>query len=117
MDIAEVEVLGTEINEIGDIIITVENKVKGAHCNKCDRIVTKFHGHGREITVRHLSILGRKTYIRFSPLRYQCIICDGEPTTTQRLTWHDERSPYTGAYEDHILIQLINSTVEDVSIT
>jgi hypothetical protein len=57
-----------------------------------------------------------KAYIRIRPVRYQCSYCDGKPTTTQKLVWYDERSPHTRAYEDHILLEMINNTVEDVSI-
>jgi transposase len=37
-------------------------------------------------------------------------------TTTQQLSWQDQRSPHTLAYDDHVLLQLVNSTIEDVSI-
>ena len=78
--------------------------------------LTKRHGYDRVITLRHLSILNMTTYIRIRPVRYQCTDCNGEPTTTQKLPWYDERSPHTRAYEEHILLELINNTVEDVSI-
>ena len=38
------------------------------------------------------------------------------PTTTQKLPWYDSRSPHTKAYETHVLLNLVNSTVADVSI-
>jgi transposase len=38
------------------------------------------------------------------------------PTTTQRLDWRESNSPHSMMYDDHLLLQLINSTVEDVSI-
>jgi transposase len=57
-----------------------------------------------------------KAFIRIRPVRYQCTDCNGNPTTTQKLPWYDERSPHTRAYEEHILLELINNTVEDVSI-
>jgi transposase len=59
--------------------------------------------------------LGRKTYIRLRPKRYQCQVCQGKPTTTQTLSWYDARSPHTKAYETHVLLSLVNSTVQDVS--
>ncbi len=116
LDIPGVEVEKVEFNSKGDFIITVRSTIKGATCNKCGREITKSHGYDREITLRHLSILGRKTYIRIRPARYQCPYCDNNPTTTQKLPWYDPRSPHTKAYEDNVLLSLVNSTVEDVSI-
>mgnify|MGYP001103622073 CR=1 FL=1 len=57
-----------------------------------------------------------ETYIRIHPLRYQCTYCNCSPTTTRILSWYDQRSPHTRAFEDHVLLELVNSTVEDVSI-
>jgi transposase len=66
--------------------------------------------------VRHLPVFGRTTYLRYRPKRYQCPICEEHPTTTQRLDWRDVWSPHTFAYDEHLLLQLVASTVEDVSI-
>ncbi|MBS1220382.1 MAG: transposase [Proteobacteria bacterium] len=68
------------------------------------------------IILRHLSILGKPTYLKFKPRRYWCSHCKAQPTTTQRLPWYELRSPHTRAYENHILLSLVNSTVMDVSI-
>ncbi len=38
------------------------------------------------------------------------------PVTTQKLSWHQRRSPHTTAYENHVLLQLVGSTVGDVSV-
>ncbi len=59
---------------------------------------------------------GRYVYIRIRPARYQCTHCKGNPTTTQKLTWYEPRSPHTIAYEEHVLRELVHSTVLDVSI-
>ena len=76
------------------------------------------HGKGHDdwIRVRYLPVFGHPTYLRYRPKRYRCEYCDGQPTTTQRLDWHEPNSPNTYAYEEHILLQLVNSTVEDVAI-
>jgi transposase len=42
--------------------------------------------------------------------------CEGTPTTTEELNWHDANSPHSFAYDDHILLQLVHATVEDVSL-
>jgi hypothetical protein len=36
------------------------------------------------------------------------------PTTTQRLSWYAPKALHTTAYEHHLLVQLVNSTIEDV---
>jgi len=116
LDILDVEIESIEINSEGDIVITVKSTVEGTRCHKCGRKITKLHCHDREITLRHLSILGRKVYIRIRPARYQCTHCSGNPTTTQKLQWYEPRSPHTIAYEEHVLRGLVKSTVSDVCI-
>jgi transposase len=54
--------------------------------------------------------------LRYRPSRYQCQDCEGYPTTTQVLGWSDGNSPHSFAYDNHILLQLVNSTVEDVRV-
>ena len=98
------------------IIITVKSTVKEGNCRKCGRRIAKFHGHDKAVTLRHLPILGRKTYLRIRPVRYQCVHCKGKPTTTQKVSWYVPRSPHTKAYDKHLLLAVINSTVEDVSL-
>ena len=116
LDIPDVKVVKVEETNNGDLIVSVESLVEGTCCHGCGRNITKRNGSGRVIVLRHLSILGRRVYVRISPIRYQCTFCDGNPTTTQTLPWYYQRSPHTKDYENHILIELISSTVEDVSI-
>lgn len=116
LDIPDIEIESIELNEKGDVIITVRSTIGAAYCYKCGRKINKLHGHDRAIMLRHLPILGRNTYIRICPARYRCTHCEGKPTTTQKLQWYEERSSCTIAYEEHILLQLVNSTVSDVSI-
>lgn len=116
LDIPDVRVLQTEINERGELIITVESTKDGARCRQCGRWIEKFHGHDDWVMVRHLSVLGRPSYLRYRPKRYQCRACEGRPTTTQCLDWAVPNSAHTIACDQHVLLQLVNSTVEDVSI-
>ena len=116
LDIENVKIEAVEFTVDDEIIITVTSTVEGTHCHCCGSIIKRAHGNGREIILRHLSILGKPTYIRISPKRYQCSYCKKHPTTTQKLAWYDARSPYTRAFETHILLNLVNSTVVDVSI-
>jgi len=116
LDIPDVTIESVTTNRVGHIEITVKSTVEGTPCHQCGKMTTKFYGEDHEITLRHLPILGRKTYIRLRPKRYQCPHCHGNSTTTQRLSWYTPRSGYTRAYEEQILLSLVNSTVEDVSI-
>jgi transposase len=116
LGIPDVRVLRTEINERGELIITIESTKVGTRCRKCDRWITKPHGHDEWVSIRHLPVFGHATYLRFRPKRYQCQHCEGQPTTTQALDWYDPRSAHTAAYDDHVLLQLVNATVEDVSV-
>ena len=113
LGIPDVKVLGVDLNERGDVIITVESTQGYTHCQQCGRKITKFHGHERWIELRHLPVLGRRTYIRFRPKRYECDSCGGK-TTTQRLDWYETKSPHSKAYDRYLMLQLVNSTVEDV---
>ncbi len=115
LDIADVRVLQTSVSERGEIIITIESTKAGTQCRKCGKWITKLHGRDEWVTIRHLPAFGRPTYLRYRPNRYQCQDCEGHPTTTQDREWSDENSPHSFAYDSHILLQLVNSTVEDVS--
>ena len=116
LDIPDVKVLQTQISEHGDFIITVESTLSSTRCHRCGRELHKSHGHDEWVTVRHLPILGWPVYLRYRPKRYRCEVCEGQPTTTQRLSWHAPNSPQTTAYDTHLLLQLVNATVEDVSL-
>lgn len=116
LDIADVEVLKSEINQAGELIITVESTKTTAVCSRCGKIIRKFHGHDDWVSLRYLPVFGHPTYLRYRPKRYRCDDCDGQPTSSQRLDWHEPNSPNTFAYEQHILLQLVNTTVEDVAI-
>jgi transposase len=114
LDIPEVEVVSVEINERGDYIVMVESIRNHAICQTCGEHLTKVNGHGREIELRHLPILGHRVYIRIRPKQYECPKCKGQ-MTTQKLDWYESKSPHTKAYDRHLMLQLVNSTVEDVS--
>jgi transposase len=116
LDIPDVRVLKTEINLRGELIITIESTKPGTTCHRCGRWIDKFHGHDDWVSVRHLPVFGRPTYLRYRPRRYQCLECEEHPTTTQRLDWQDANSPHTFAYDEHLLLQLVGSTIEDVSL-
>lgn len=114
LDIPDVAVQSVYLNKGSEVIITVESTQVGTLCQHCGQPITKFHGHDRWIALRHLPILGQRTYVRLRPKRYACGLCAGK-TTTQQPDWYESRSPHTKAYDRYLMLQLINSTVEDVS--
>jgi transposase len=113
--VSDVQVLGAEINEQGELIIEVESSLKGTPCRKCHQEADKGYGQDEARQVRHLSVFGLKSYVRFRPKRCECQHCPEKTTTTQQVEWCLPRSPHTKAFEEYILLQLVNSTVEDVS--
>jgi len=114
LDIPNVKVTQVQQNEWGDYIITVESTLKSTKCQYCERKLTKLHACGREIELRHLPILGRRVYIRLRPQQFKCPDC-GNKMTTQTLDWYESNSPHTQAYDEYLMLSLVNSTVEDVS--
>ncbi|HHW51576.1 MAG TPA: transposase [Pseudoclavibacter sp.] len=117
LDIPDVEVLRTEVHPDGKLLIWVESQVETVPCGLCGREVRATFGHGQEIQLRHLPVLGMETYICIRPRRGRCLECETEPTTTQVLGWYEQRSPHTRAYDRYLLKQLVNSTIEDVSLS
>jgi transposase len=116
LDIDDVKIEQVKFTQNNEIIITVTSPLEGTECHRCGKKITAAYGYGREITLRHWSILGKPSSIRMKPKRYQCSYCEDHPTTTQKLAWYDARSPHTKAYETHVLLSLVNSTIVDVSI-
>jgi len=114
LDLPDVRVLKTELSKQGELIITVESTLMTTNCQHCGRLLTKEHAVDDPILLRHLPILGHPVYIRIRPKRFRCPDCDNRPTTTQRLRWYDPRALHTIPYERHLLLALVNSTVEDV---
>jgi transposase len=115
LGIPNVRVLKSETGERGEIIITIESLKAGTACRKCGHWITKPHGQEDWVRIRHLPVFGRPSYLRYRPRRYQCQDCEDHPTTTEKLEWHDANSPHSFAYDNHLLLQLVNSTIEDVS--
>ena len=115
LDIADVRVLQTDLTQAGELILTVESTLEGATCRRCGRTITELHGTDKSRLLRHLPILGRPVYLRIHPKRFRCQFCDDHPTTTQQLDWYDPQALHTKAYERHLIVQLVGSTISDVS--
>src|SRR6476661_400670 len=114
LDITDVRVLQTELTKDGEFILTVESTLTSTTCRRCGRTITERHGLDEPRLLRHLPILGRVVYLRIRPKRFRCPFCDDHPTTTQELDWYEPNALHTKAYERHLIVQLVNSTVTDV---
>ena len=114
LDLPDVRVLRTELTKDRELIIEVESTLPTTTCRRCGQPISAFYGYDRPLMLRHLPILGYVVYIRIRPKRFRCPYCDDHPTTTQRLSWYEPKALHPSAYERHLLLQLINSTIADV---
>jgi transposase len=114
LDIPDVRVLQTELTKAGELILTIESTLTSTSCRRCGRTITERYGVDQPRLLRHLPILGHLVYLRIRPKRFRCPFCDGHPTTTQQLDWYDPNALHTKAYERHLIVQLVNSTLTDV---
>ncbi len=115
LDLPDVRVLDVSKTSKGHWLIRIESTLHGTICHRCGQKINHFHGWDQPIQLRHLPLFETPVMIELRPKRYQCHHCDGQPTTTQRLSWHELRSPNTKPYEQWLLKMLINSTVADVA--
>ena len=97
------------------IKVYLHSTVEGTNCHQCGRPIDHGYGVGQELQFRHLPMGNYNVIVVIRPKRYQCQHCDGFPTTTQTLSWYHPRTSVTKAFEQHMLLELINSTLEDVS--
>jgi len=67
LDIPNVTVLSVHQNERRDVVITVASTLVGTLCQHCGQLLTKLHSCDRWLELRHLPILGQRTYIRLQP--------------------------------------------------
>ncbi len=116
LDIPNIEVEKVKTDRYGDYIVWVKTLEKGTQCRICGKSINKSYSDDSTIRLRHLPLLGRKVYIRIQPARYQCTNCEDSPTTTQKLSWYEPKSPHTKAFDEHILLACVNSTIADASM-
>jgi transposase len=116
LDIPDIEVKEVIESRDGSYIVTAISTKEGTECHKCGKRIETPYGYGEWITLRHLPIFGKDVYIRIRMPKYRCSDCDGNPTTTQRVSWFEPKRGHTKAFEKHILLACVNSTISDVSI-
>jgi len=116
LDIEDVNGRKGEVGQTRDLHSTRESRLNYGYCSQCGQKLTKLPGYGAWVKVQHLPSFGRAVFLHYRPKRYECPECDGQPTTTQQLAWHEPNSPHTIAYDQYLLLALVNSTVQDVAI-
>ena len=107
------EVTSYEIKD-HEIYINVTSTLEDVLCRNCGS-KTKSKGYAEERSIRHLSMNGKDCYLVIKAKRGICEKCDDHPTTNQRLDWYDYKNRHTKAYLQHLLLSLVNSTLEDVA--
>jgi transposase len=114
LDLPDVDVIRTDVTAKRELVIEVRSTLTSTTCRTCGRTITDSAGTDRPIRLRHLPILGMQVWIAIRPKRFRCPFCDDHPTTTQVLPWYTPNAPCTKAFEQHMLVLLINSTIADV---
>ncbi len=97
LNLPGITIVHVDIDEQGDCLIKAESTEEATPCRVCGRTIHTPYGHDRELKIRHLPIFDRKTYIVLRPPRYQCLDCEGKPSTTQQCSWYAPRSSQTKA--------------------
>ena len=114
--LSDIEIIDVRFTTNRELHIYVKSQKEGGECHQCGKDINDYYGTGQELVLRHLAVFEYKTYIHITPKRYCCKKCEGRPTTTQKLDWYKAKSKYTKAYEESILLSLINSTISDVCL-
>ena len=115
INLRNIKVTDQETLDNGDIIVRVECLENGTHCKRCGKHIIKRHSLNKIIRLKHLPSCGDDVYIESQLVRYQCIDCNGSPTTTQKPSWYQSTGLCTDVYAKHIITELINSTISDVA--
>jgi transposase len=114
LNIPGIRVLSVRV-EAHTIKCEMESTPGYSMCHRCGQKATEFHGYDQALEVRHLPLCGRPVILRWRPKRYRCRYCEGVVTTTERPDWHDSKSGCTKAFAEVLLVELVNSTLQDVS--
>lgn len=113
LQIPDIKIVSINIDPDGAVIMNIESLIVETTCHKCGKKVTKKDGKEKARLLRHLPMFSNKTYIRIAPQSYKC---NCGCTTVQSYPWHTPKASCTSIYEDHLLLQVINSTLSDVSM-
>jgi transposase len=114
LNLTDIKIIYVEQDEHKEFHIHVECTAKSAQCSKCHSVIYKSHGHSKEVSIEHLTIFDRKTWIHVEWPRFFCERCDR--TTQFRPEWLGATGRMTIKLENFLLRQMVHSTIMDVSI-
>jgi transposase len=111
LDLPDIQVQAVHQDRNGSYIVTLVSTAHGTTCHTCHKRIDKPNGHSEWVTLRHTAIFNKAVYLRIRLPRYQCD-CHGQPTTTQQVSWFTRRSPFTTAFEAHLLLAAIRGVLD-----
>jgi transposase len=114
LNMPDVRVLRAEMTE-HELVIHVEFTQHFARCHKCGQKATELVRAGEALRLRHLPIFNRPVYLHLQTKRYRCTQCEDHPTTTQQGDWYDKDAHCTNTYANFLLLEVVGSTLSDVS--
>jgi len=114
LNIPGIRVLSVKVEE-HIIQCEIESTQGYSMCHRCGQEATEFHEYEKARELRHLPLCGRPVVLRLRPKRYRCRHCEGVVTTTERPDWYDTKSGCTKAFAEFLLVELVNTTLQDVS--
>ena len=114
LNLPQVRVVDALLTET-EITLQVEHSQHFAVCHKCGARATEFFRNGEKLVLRHLPIFNRPVFLVLQAKRYRCLHCGGNITTTQQGDWYDAQAHCTKAFADFLLLELVNSTISDVT--
>jgi hypothetical protein len=113
LNISNVKITGTDFNHAKGIVIHIESTEIKTCCHQCNKKTEKTDGKEKPRLIRHFPLFSNKTYLCISPWRCRCT-CGA--ITIETFSWHTPQASCTSIYEDHLLLQMINSTLSDVCL-
>jgi len=116
LNLPGIKIIKVDESQPRKVLVYVETIETSIPCHVCGKMIDKRHGKDKERKVKHLPMIENDVFIIYQPNRYICDDCDNHPTTTATPSWHTKHSAYTNAYERHIIIDLVNSTLVDVAV-
>jgi transposase len=115
LNIPDIAIDRVVIGERNTLKIYIHSTLEGTCCHRCGKLVDHYYGLGQEIELRHLPLGPYRVVLVLRAKRYQCPFCEEHPTTSQTLSWYTARASVTKAFEQQMLLELVNSTLEDTS--
>jgi len=116
LNLPETEIIKTEKDEYSDILITIRTTKDSGACRVCGKRIYKRHASYRDRKLKLLPVLSDQTFIIYSSNRLIYQDCKDHPTTTVKPSWHSTNGSHTTAYENHLLMEMVNSIIADVAV-